>query len=327
MRGTAFVPAAECSIDPRSQAFNYGFSVFEGIRAYWDEASEDLAYFRLYDHLRRLERSARLLHLTLPCPVDELAAKLCELARRNGHREDVYLRTVCFKGIPSGLGVTFTDAPDDFLAYIFPQGEYLARSRPIRAITSSWARIADAAAPARAKIGGTYVNPGLAKTGAVLAGFDECIMLNSRGLVAEGSTSNVFGVIDGQLVTPRVADDILVGITRATVIVLAQQMGLDVAERAVSRSELLQATEVFLVGTGAEVAAVGELDGVTIGDGEVGTVTAEVASRYRAIVTGDDGKYSDWLTKVWGAEHRPVTIDTAAAERRDAQRHEVGDGA
>lgn len=301
LRGKAFVQSKDCWIDPRSQGFNYGFSVFEGIRAYWSEASGQLNYFRLDDHLRRLERSARVLHLSLPCAVEPLAGLLCELARRNGYRRDMYLRTICYKGVPTQLGVTFTDAPDEFLAYSFPQGEYLARSRAIRVLTSSWTRIADTAAPARAKIGGTYVNPGLGKTDAVRAGFDECLMLNARGLVAEGSTSNVFAVVDDQLVTPRAADDILVGITRATVIELAREAGIDVVERAVSRSELLQASEVMLVGTGAEICGVGEIDGRTIGTSEIGPVTADLAARYREIVTGAATGYERWLTGVWEA--------------------------
>jgi branched-chain amino acid aminotransferase len=299
--GEEFVPADQASIDYRAQGFSYGASVFEGIRGYWSDVEGQLYIFRLDEHLHRLRMSAKMLHLGELWPVPELAERICELVRRNDLHEDIYIRPIAYKGVPENLGIVLSNTPNEFLAYTFPQGEYLSRDRSLKVITSSWTRISDNAAPARAKIGGTYINPALAKTDAVNQGADECLMLNNSGAVAEGSTSNLFLVTAGELITPASTEDILVGITRRTLMTLAaDELNLQVRERVVDRSELYQADEIFLCGTGAEVAVVGEVDGRRVGSGRAGEVTRALQDVYRRTVRGSEDKYKEWLTPVYG---------------------------
>lgn len=298
-----FVAAEDAKVSVRSHAFNYGTSVFEGIRGYWNEDDGDLYIFRLIDHLERLKRSGKILRIELPGDVPWMIGVCRDLIIRNKFREDIYLRPIAYKGVPSSLGVTLVDAPDHFLIYSFPLGEYLPRERALNVCVSSWQRISDNAAPARGKIGGTYINPALAKTDAVLQGYDECIMLTSQGTVAEGSTENVFLICDGELITPPVTEDILVGITRNTIIELAQaELGLKVTERIVDRSELYTSDEVFFCGTGAEVASIGDIDFRQVGDGGIGPITRQIQEIYRTVTRGKVAKYRKWCISVYNAE-------------------------
>jgi branched-chain amino acid aminotransferase len=298
-----FVAAEDAKVSVRSHAFNYGTSVFEGIRGYWNEDDGDLYIFRLIDHLERLKRSGKILRIELPGDVPWMIGVCRDLIIRNKFHEDIYLRPIAYKGVPSSLGVTLVDAPDHFLIYSFPLGEYLPRERALNVCVSPWQRISDNAAPARGKIGGTYINPALAKTDAVLQGYDECIMLTSQGTVAEGSTENVFLICDGELITPPVTEDILVGITRNTIIELAQvELGLKVTERIVDRSELYTSDEVFFCGTGAEVASIGDIDFRQVGDGEIGPITRQIQEIYRTVARGEVAKYKEWCISVYNAE-------------------------
>jgi branched-chain amino acid aminotransferase len=294
-----FVAAAEAKVSVRTHAFNYGTSVFEGMRAYWSAGDQRLLGFRLGDHFERLTCSAKLLCIALPGDVEWLVALARELLHRNEYRQDVYIRPIAYKGEPVRLGVALTDAADAFCMYSFPLDRYLDTARALRVRVASWHRIPDGAIPARAKIGGGYVNAALAKTEALRDGYDECLMLSGRGTVAEGSTENLFALLDGTLVTPPVSEDLLVGITRSTVLTLArEELGLTVAERPLARSELYGAEEAFLCGTGAEVAAIGEIDGRAVGSGGVGPVTLKLQELYRAAVHGDLAPYRGWCTPV-----------------------------
>jgi branched-chain amino acid aminotransferase len=301
LMGTEFVPESEGRIDVRSQGFNYGASVFEGIRAYWNAGHRQLYVVRLPEHVERLARSGHVLGIDLPGDTDAVVRLLSDLLRRNRYREDVYLRPIAYKGVPRQLGVTLTDAPSLFTAYSFVLGEYLPRDRAIRATVSAWQRVSDNAIPARCKVGGAYVNPAIAKTEAVARGFDECIMLTGAGTAAEASTSNLFLLYGDELVTPSVTEDILVGITRACVLELAAaELNLAVVERPVDRTELYQADEVFLCGTGAEVVAVGEIDGRVIGAGDRGPVARRLGELYAEAARGNSERYSPgWCTPVY----------------------------
>jgi branched-chain amino acid aminotransferase len=297
--GTQLVPLEHAAIDVRAQGFNYGASVFEGIRGYRTRDG-NVAVFRLADHLERLRRSGAVVGITLPATTLELSELMCAVVRENGFREDIYLRPIAYKGVPTSLGISLDDAPDEFVAYTFALGEYLPRERPLRVCVSAWTRISDNAVPARCKIGGSYINPALAKTEAVQRGFDECLMLTSHGTVAEGTTSNLFLLEGEKLVTPASTEDILIGITRNTVKELAtKELGLVVEERPVDRSEIYQSDEAFLCGTGAEVAAIGEIDGRAIGSGAIGAVTARIQSLYARAVRGELPGYGHWLTPVY----------------------------
>jgi branched-chain amino acid aminotransferase len=292
-----FVAAGDAKVSVRTHAFNYGTSVFEGMRAYWSAQERRLLGFRLVDHFRRLTHSANLLWIELPGDVEWLVALTQDLLRRNEYRQDVYIRPIAYKGEPVRLGVALTDAADAFCMYAFPLDRYLDTERALRVRVASWQRIPDSAIPARAKIGGGYVNAALAKTEAIRDGYDECLMLSARGTVAEGSTENLFALLDGVLVTPPVSEDLLVGITRGTVMALArEELGLTIAERPVARSELYGAEEAFLCGTGAEIAAIGEIDGRAIGGGGIGAVTRKMQDLYRTAVHGDVPRYRGWCT-------------------------------
>lgn len=295
-----FVPLTEAKVDIRTHGFSYGTLVFEGIRGYWDDQSQQVYIFRLKEHIERLTRNGRILKLEMPTTPDGLVEICRELVRKNGYQQDIYVKPIGYKGLPETLGVTLTQAPDEFLMYTFPLGKYLATDRALKVCVSSWHRVPDNAIPARGKIGGAYINSALAKSDAVAAGFDECIMLTSQGNVAEGSTSNLFLVMGGGLVTPPVTEDILVGITRQTIMEIARtELGLSVTERVVDRSELYMADELFFCGTGAEVAGIGEVDSRRIGSGQIGPITRQLQDLYFQVVHGRFPKYRSWCTPVY----------------------------
>jgi branched-chain amino acid aminotransferase len=236
--------------------------------------------------------------MTIPWSVEELVATTVELLRRNEYREDTYVRPLSFKSAEI-IGVKLHDVADSFAIVTAPMGLYVGNAG-IRCMVSSWRRIDDAMAPVRTKCTGLYVNSALAKSEALQNGFDEAIMLSGDGHVCEGSAENIFIVRKGEIITPPPSDNILEGITRAKVIHLAQEeLGLEVRERSIDRSELYVADEVFLVGTGAQIAPVIEIDRRRIGDGEPGPLTNRVQDTYLKVVTGRDPKYAAWLTPVY----------------------------
>jgi branched-chain amino acid aminotransferase len=205
-----------------------------------------------------------------------------ELVDKNGYREDVYVRPLAYKS-SQAVGVRLHDLEDDFIIFVTPFGDYLDVTKGIKCCVSSWRRIDDNMIPPRAKITGLYVNSALAKTEAFENGFDEAILLTQDGHVSEGSGENIFLVMDGRLVTPPTSDNILVGITRETVIKLAQQeLGIETIERPIDRSELYVADECFLTGTAAHVTPVIEIDHRKVGSGKVGEITAKLQNLYQA---------------------------------------------
>ncbi|CCF82774.1 branched-chain amino acid transaminase [Nitrolancea hollandica] len=298
----AFILLADAKIGIMTHAFNYGTACFEGIRAYWSAEDRQFYTFRIRDHFERLRRSSGLLMIDLPHSVDELCDITQELLYRNQFETDIYARPLVYKS-SEAVGVRLHDLDAGFAIFAVPFGDYIEASGGIRAMVSSWRRIDDNAAPSRAKLTGTYVNAALAKSEAVLNGFDEAIMLTDDGHVCEGSAENIFLVSGGELITPLVSDNILVGITRSTVIQLARDdLHLVVRERRVDRSELYSADEVFLCGTGAQIIPVVEIDHRPIGNGEVGPITARVARCYDDVVHGVESRYHSWLSAVYQRE-------------------------
>ena len=290
------VPLSEAKIGIMTHAFNYGTGVFEGIRGNWNEDEEQIYVFRIKEHFDRLRKSCKIMQIDFQYETEELISLVTKLVEMSGYREDVYLRPLAYK---SGevLGVRLHDLEDDFLIFIAPFGPYLDIEKGARCQTSSWRRVADTGIPARAKITGIYANSALAKTEAQLNGFDEAIMLDERGHISEGSGENIFVVIDGRIITPPPSSDILVGITRDTVMTLARdELGLEVVERDIDRTELYTADECFMTGTAAHVTPVVELDRRAIGDGKMGAVTADLVKLYFEIITGKNAKYADWCT-------------------------------
>jgi branched-chain amino acid aminotransferase len=290
---------ADSRLGLMTHALHYGTGCFEGIRAYWVEEQQQLFAFRMPEHYERLRDSAKILLMDIPLSTEEMCAITTELLSRNGWRQDVYIRPLVYKSSEE-IGVRLHGLKDGFLVFTAPFGAYVDIDSGIRCMVSSWRRIDDNAAPARSKCTGIYVNSALAKTEAMQNGFDEAIMLTHEGHVCEGSAENIFLVRDGKLITPPESDNILEGITRATLIHLAtEEMGLEVVSRCIDRSELYIADEVFLCGTGAQVSPVIEIDRRRIGDGEPGPLTSRIQADYFDICKGRNPKYRDWLTAVY----------------------------
>lgn len=296
-----FVPLEEAKISVQTHAFLYGTAVFEGIRAYWVEEEQDLLIFRMREHYERLLDSCKILQIKPKYTVDEMCNITVELLAQNNDKEDVYIRPVYYKS-QLGIGVQLAGLQDDFVVFSVPMGPYLDLDKGLRVKVTSWRHINDNAIPMRAKVNGAYVNAALAKSDALLDGYDESIFLTADGHVSEGSAENLFIVRRGQLITTPVTEDILEGITRATVIELAkEELGLTVVERPIDRTELYIADEAFFVGTGAQVSPIAEIDRRTIGDGRVGPVSKKIQQLYFDVVKGRVPKYRHWCTPVHGA--------------------------
>jgi len=293
-----FVPLAEARISVMTHAFNYGTAVFEGIRAYWNADAGQLFGLDLLAHFQRIHRSARLLQMEVKQPPDELVKITIELLRRDGLREDAYLRPIVYKS-NEAIGVRLHNLESDLTIFAVPFGKYIDTEAGIKAQVSTWRRTDDNAIPARAKITGSYVNGALAKSEAQLNGFDEAIMLTQDGAVSEGSAENIFLVFDGTLITPPVTDNVLEGITRAHLLEVATSLGIPLVERSVDRTELYTADEVFLCGTGAQLAPVIEIDRRQVGGGVPGPITRRLHQVYFDAVRGRVDAYRHWLTPVY----------------------------
>jgi len=293
-----FMPLAEAKLGVMTTALHYGTAIFEGIRGNWNSKKKQIYLFRLKDHYLRLANGCRVLKVKLPYTIDELSQITVELVAMCRFEEDVYVRPLAYKSAER-LGVRLHDVEDDFLAFVIPWGPYLDVDKA-RCAVSSWRRPDCNVIPPNAKITGLYANNALAKSEAVENGFDEAIMLTPDGHVSEGSGENIFLVLDGKLVTPASYASILMGITRDTVIKLAQnELGIETLERQVERSELYIADECFLTGTAAHLTPVAEIDHRQIGDGEIGEVTKKLQQLYFEVIRGNNPKYLDWCTPVY----------------------------
>ncbi|MFL5926498.1 MAG: branched-chain amino acid transaminase [Gaiellaceae bacterium] len=273
---------------------HYGSGVFEGIRCY--DTAKGPAVFRLGEHLQRLHNSARLLHMQLPFSVDDLRAATNELIGANGLPE-CYIRPIAFYGYGQ-LGVAARSNPLETVIMSWPWGSYLGEeglTNGIRAKISSWQRIPPNVVPHVSKATGVYINSMLAVTEANNAGYDEAILLTPEGTVADGSGENIFVVRGGVIYTPDLATGILPGITRDTVTQIAQDLGYTVIEKAIIRSDLYLADEVFMCGTAAEVTPLRSVDDHEIG---VGDVTREIQRAYLDTVRGKSERWSQWLDLV-----------------------------
>ena len=293
------MPLADAKISVMTHAFHYGTAVFEGIRANWNAEHEQLYLFRMREHYERLRKSARALMMDLPLSDDELCDITVDLVQRSDFHQDVYIRPMVYKSAEA-LGVRLHGVQDDFLCFLIPWGAYLDTTGGVHVVTSSWRRTEDQSIPVRAKVTGAYINSALAKSEAEMAGFDEAILLNEDGHVSEGSGENIFIINDGVIYTPPSSDNILVGITRNTVMELAKtELGIPTVERTLDRSELWLADEVFMTGTAAHVTPISSVDRRTIGNGETGPITAQLERLYFDAIIGNRDAYSHWLTPVY----------------------------
>ena len=293
------VPTEDANINIMTHAFNYGTGVFEGIRAYWNDDNKQLNIFRLDEHIDRMMRSFRVLCIDPGLSFDEIREILVDVTRKNGFKDDVYIRPIGYKSSYE-LGPKVHGLDDEFAVYVIRLGDYVDISKGLGVTVSSWRRLRDNAIPVRCKINGSYVNSALAATEAKESGFDEAIFLCEDGTVSEGSAMNVFLVQDGNLVTPPCTADILVGITRKTVMQIAREkLGIETASRPVGRTELYTSDEVVFCGTGAQVAPVTQVDRRPVGDGNPGEVTLAIQKLYFDVVQGRIAEYRHWLTPVY----------------------------
>jgi branched-chain amino acid aminotransferase len=281
-----------------THALHYGTGCFEGIRAYWSERQKRMNVFKMPEHFARMTGNAQMLHMKLPHSVDELCAITVEMMRRNAFTTDVYIRPLVYKANEE-IGIRFHNLRDGFMIVPVPFGAYVDTTGGIRCQVSSWRRMDDNVAPPRSKATGIYINSALAKTEAFLNGFDEAILLTQDGHVCEGSAENLFIIRKGVMITPPTSENIVDGITRDTLMSFARNdLGMEIVERKIDRSELYIADEVLLCGTGAEVSAVIEIDNRRIGDGEPGEVTRQLQDRYFAACKGEDDRHAGWLTPI-----------------------------
>jgi branched-chain amino acid aminotransferase len=292
------VPLAEAKINVMTHALHYGTAIFEGIRGNWNNRTEQIFIFRLKEHYERLTNGCKLLKISLPHSVDELCRITLDVVEKCGFKEDIYIRPLAYKS-SEALGVRLHDLEDDFTVFAIPWGRYLDMDS-CRCSVSSWRRPDDNVIPPQVKMTGIYINSALTKTEAMQNGFDEGIMLSPDGHVSEGSGENIFLVEDGRLITPAIYNNILMGITRDTVITLAKnELGLETVERSIVRNELYTADECFLTGTAAHITPVSEIDNRKIGNGSIGPVTSRLQELYFDIIKGNNAKYLDWCTPVY----------------------------
>jgi branched-chain amino acid aminotransferase len=297
----AIVPYREASFGLLTHALNYGTGLFAGIRGYWNADEGQLFVFRPEDHFRRFCDSARLLRMELGLTPADLTRGLIELLRAEGYRQNCYIRPLAFYRDES-IGVRLHGLTPAVGMAAVTFGSYLGKDEGAHVAISSWTRVSDNVIPARGKLAGSYVNSALARTDAVLAGFDEALLLNEHGHVSEGSVENVFMRKGDVVVTPPVTDDVLEGFTRATAIeLLRADLGQAVVERSIDRTELYLADELFLTGTGAEITPVTRVDHRAIGSGRIGPVASALRERYLETTCGRVAKYRGWCRPVYAA--------------------------
>jgi branched-chain amino acid aminotransferase len=292
------MPLEEAKLGIMTHFLHYGTAVFEGIRGNWNDKQKQSYIFRLKEHFERLANGCRVLKIKLPLSIDELCDITVELTAKCGFKEDVYIRPLAYTS-SQALGVRLHDLEHDFFIIVIPWGPYLDMDKA-RCCVSSWHRPEDNVIPPQIKACGIYVNNALAKTEAVESGCDEAIMLSPDGHISEGSGENIFLVIDGKLVTPATYSNILMGITRNTVIELAEkELGIPTIHRSIDRSELYIADECFLTGTAAHLTPVAEVDRRKVGNGEIGPITAKLQEIYTKVIRGEHPKYMHWCTPVF----------------------------
>ena len=294
-----FVPLDQAVVRIDTHAFNYGTGCFEGIRAYWNPTESQLYALKLLEHYRRMANSCRILNIDLGYTPETLSEITLELLRRNDFHQDAYVRPLAYKAAHS-IKVRLTGHESQVAIYCKPMGEYLDTAKGLSVVVSSWRRLDDTTLPARSKATGAYLNAALASDEAVSNGFDEALMLTLQGTVSEAASANLFLVRGGELITPPLSEDILEGITRDAVMEIARrELDRRVTERTIDRSELYVADEIFLCGTGVQIAPVTSVDRRRIGDGSPGATTMALQEAYFQAARGKLPRYRGWLRPVY----------------------------
>ena len=293
------VSVKDANVNIMTHALHYGTAVFEGIRGNWNEDEQRMFVFRMHEHYVRLLQGAKMLLMDIPYSADDLCEITVDLIKKSQYQQDLYIRPLVYKSEELVANLKLQELGSDFALMMVPFGAYLESDGALKCCTSSWRRVDDTIIPPRVKISGHYVNSILAKTEATLAGFDEAIMLTQDGYVSEGSGENLFLINQNTLITPPVADNNLTGITRDSAIKIAKdELGLQILERRIRRSELYFADEVFLTGTAAHIQSVGQLDNRNIGDGLPGKITSQINEVYQQAIRGNIRKYRNWCTEI-----------------------------
>ena len=292
-------PLEDAKVGIMTHALHYGTGVFEGIRGNWNEDKDAIVVFRLREHYDRMIRGCKILNIELPYSVGDLIGITTELIKKCGYKEDIYIRPLAYKSEEKVANLKLHELASDFTLMIVPFGNYIDNEKSIKCQTSSWRRPDDSMMPTGVKLSGLYTTSILAKTEAIMAGFDEAILLNHDGSVSEGSGENLFMVIGDEIITPAETENCLLGITRDCVVEIAKnEMNIDVSSRKIHRSEIYLADEIFLTGTAAHITSVGSLDNRKIGNNDVGPLTKELQSIYFKAVRGNNSKYQKWCTEV-----------------------------
>jgi branched-chain amino acid aminotransferase len=288
------VPYREAKVGVMTHALNYGTAVFGGVRGYWNSEQEQLYLFRPTDHYRRFLESCKLMNIELDQTPQSLTELTVDLLLAEGHQRDVYVRPLAYKA-DEIIGVKLHGLTDALSIVSIPFDKYVSNDTNAHVTVSSWRRVDDNAVPARGKISGAYANSALIKTDAVLAGFDEALVLNQDGHLSEGSAMNIFMLRNGVLVTPPVTENILEGITRRTVIELVRaEIGMEVVERPIDRTEVYLCDEFLMTGTAAQITAVTRVDHRPIGSGQMGPLATRLRELFQQIVRGRMPKYAHW---------------------------------
>lgn len=291
------VKTEEAVVPVSTNALQYGTGIFAGIRGYYSTKHKYLSIFRIEDHYKRFLSSTKILGCAFPYTVEELQKITIELVKKNKPKVNTYFRPFAYVG-HTNIGPNLANTSLDFALYMLAMDDYLPVNKGLSVMVTSWRRVNDNAIPARGKISGAYVNSALAKKESQDYGFDDAIFLNEEGKVSEGSAANLFLVRNGVLVTSTVSDNILEGITRRSLMHVAQDLGIPVEVRNIDRSELYVCDEAFFAGTGVQVAWIGQIDKRTVGNGKRGPITGRLQETYFSIVRGEDDKYINWCTKV-----------------------------
>ena len=279
-----------------THAIHYGTSVFEGLRGYWN--SKNLNIFRLQDHIKRFRNSGKVYSIALRFTDKEIANAIIQICKKNNVKESCYIRPFYFVG-KHGINLHVTEnTPTHAAIVMFPFGELFNRNG-IKVGISSWRRIHDISTPPLAKMGGNYLNSILATQESKRNGYDEAILLDHLGNISEAPGENIFIVRDGKLLTPPPSSSALEGITKDSVVKIAEDLGYQIVEREIPRTEIYFADEVFLTGTAAEISPVISIDGKRVGDGKVGKITENIRKAYSDITMGKNKKYSKWITSVY----------------------------
>jgi len=294
-----YVEKEKACIPVMTHGFLYGTSIFEGIRAYYNEEENQLYAFRVPEHFERLNQSAKIMHMKVENSVQELCEITKKLLNKNGYRQNIYIRPTLYKSAQR-IGTSLLNNPDSLLIFTVPMEDYIDTTKGLKVCVSNWRRNSDNALPPRAKIGGAYANASLISSDSKLAGFDDAIALSETGEVTEGSAMNLFLVFGKKLVTTSTTDNILQGITRNTVIQIAKEvMKLEIEERTIDRTELYLADEAFYCGTGAQVSPIVSIDNRQLGDGKVGTISSELQKLYFDVVCGKVKEYKKWCMPIY----------------------------